>query len=128
MSDQPPVETKTLPTPAEIAGKIAIAAHNAGQPILLDDAGWREVSERDKLREGLKQSVRDELTALGCPITKQGAADIVRPPAEETLTFAQAQALSAEAQEDGARSIPGGVSSDVLYDRVPVGKGHTNGD
>jgi hypothetical protein len=122
MSNQAPVKPKTLPTPAEIAEKIAVAAHNAGQPIRLDDAGWREVSEREKLREGLKQSVRDKLSTRGCPVTKQGAADIVRPPAEETLTFAQAQAVSVEAQEDGTRPIPGGVSSDVAYDPVPVGK------
>ena len=117
MSDQTPVEPKTLPTPAKIAEKIAVAAHNAGQPIRLDDAGWREVSKREKLREGLKQNVRDELSAIGCAHTKRGVADVVYPAAEETLTIKEALVISAEAQEDGARPVPGGyVWGDVADD------------
>ncbi len=115
--------TETKPTATDVAVEIATLVHNSGQAVSLTNADLKEISGREKLREGFKKPIIDMLLESGHPVTVGQTAIIVapRPENERPLTLEEARAENAEAQQTGVRNNPnGGQSWDVIPPKDPA--------
>lgn len=109
--------TKPLPTAPEVAQVIGAAVHNSSSNVIITDAELKEISGRDKLREGFVQPVLDALNATGFTSSRSNGITTVLVPKHDAIPFRRALGISREAQIDGWRQTPEGASSDVMPDK-----------
>lgn len=112
-----PEPAKPLPTAPEVAQMIGAAVHNSSSNVIMTDAQLKEISGRDKLREGFVQPVLDALNAAGFTSTRSNGITTVLVPKHDAISLSEALEISREAQNEGWRQTPGGESNDVMFEK-----------
>lgn len=114
MTEPTPEPTKPLPTAPEVAQIIGAAVHNSSSNVIITDAQLKEISGRNKLREGFVQPVLDALNSAGFTSSRSNGITTVLVPKHDAISFSEAIRISREAQNDGWRQTPGGEKNDVM--------------
>lgn len=101
-------DDKRLPDPFEVARKIMVPVFNAARPVRVSHEEIRDLSEREKLREGFKRPVIEQLRGNGYEVQELPGAIVITPPKDEVpraISFAEAMAESDDAIEQGRRRV-----------------------
>lgn len=102
------VENQRLPDAFDVAKKLMVPVFNAARPVRVSHEEMRDLSGREKLREGFKRPVIEHLRGNGYEVQELPGAVVIIPPRDEVpqaISLSEAIAESEDAIEQGQRRV-----------------------